>query len=130
MRIKQFEEELKKINFPSEVKILPFLIYDEFTNKIIKKTHNINLTEDFLLPICIRQEFYSHIVLLLSKNKKIYFYDPDSIECNKKLKKYIFKKCNIENIIQIKTAKSNINLCCTESCLIFLKKICLNHIEL
>lgn len=71
MRLSQIQNELTKYSKCSQ-----FLVYNEFLNKIVSK--NFIYKNETIIPICIRQEFLSHIILCLVKNTHIIIFDPSA----------------------------------------------------
>lgn len=110
-----------KSELSTNVTITNFVIYDDFCKKIINK---LNFIDNIVvvIPVCIRQEFYSHMVLFIKINNELIFFDP----ANKKkfliLEEFILGKIGSFMTIKYPTYCSQFTNC-ADICIDFLKNV-------
>lgn len=106
------------INYNNNFFVNDFLFYDSFNKKFLVKP-KILKKDKIIIPIFIRQEFYSHMFLVIKFFDVLYYYDPSNKLIIENIKKYIIKETNIGNIkyISFNSIKKN----CGEKCLDLLR---------
>lgn len=125
MRIGQVKNCLRNIciqNSIPEDYISDFVVFNSCSNKIVNKNLS-NIQNKRIIPICIRQEFYSHMCLCVIIFPDIFYFDPSGDPINKHLKTFLLSKFNTRKIIQSNTSKQETKFECTFSCLRYLSYI-------
>lgn len=121
MRIKQVVKQINHICKITSVNIVnPFILYDKIGNSY--KILGVENKNAKIYPVCIRQEYFSHMVIFVTgRVNNLYYFDP----CNKKCPTFLTEilktitKC--EKIIQIDNKhQNNSEFDCVNICLGFL----------
>lgn len=123
MRIKSVTGKLRAICIENNIDssaVCNFLIFNLSADKIIKLPI---IKNSFVIPICLRQEFYSHMVISYIVNSTIFYYDPCNKECCSTLKNILKDLSSKSKFINIKSAKSKHKIDCTDKCLNFLTRL-------
>ena len=130
MRISQVKNYLRNIciqNSIPEDDISEFIIFNSCSNKIVNKNLS-NIQNKRIIPICIRQEFYSHMCLCVIIFSDIFYFDPSGDPINKHLQNFLLSKFKTGKIIQENTSKQMTKFECTFSCLRYLSFILSNGV--
>lgn len=128
MRIGQVKNHLRNIcikNSIPEDHLSEFIVFNSCSNKIVNKNLS-NIQNKRIIPICIRQEFYSHMCLCVIIFSDIFYFDPSGEPINKHLRNFLSSKLNCRKIIQENTFKQETKFECTLSCLRYLSFIVSN----
>lgn len=117
MRIKTVTEKLRAICLENNIyssAVSNFLIFNVSADKIIRLPI---INNSFVVPICLRQEFYSHMVISYIENGTIFYYDPSSNECCDTLKNILKDLFSRSTFVNIKSNKSSQTIDCTDKCI-------------
>lgn len=109
---------IKKYMLTDDVNCTRFIVFDKFSGIFINTPKFSNTSNHLIIPVCLRQEYYSHMVFFYTDNNTLYYYDPANNDCDLRLFEYLKKKINAYNFIQVKEkGDTNKIFDCTKECL-------------
>lgn len=117
MRISQIHKNIENICSQNQSKICvkntKFLIFDKTFNKIVSTPVLFSNFDLLVIPICIRQSFFSHMTIVFVTQTDVLYFDPDGEKCDIVLNNWLnsnFKNKNFKSLFQ--THKNTKFECC------------------
>lgn len=124
MRMSQVFTEIKKICENKDINHSSFIVYDSFKKCIVNKNlRKFPQGNTLVIPVCIRQEYFSHMCVFIITTEKIIYYDPDRNRLPEGLYRIVRDVFPARVFLQDNININHETLHCTRACIDYINQL-------